>query len=140
MADLSITATAVHLVESPREPRTYPAGAAVDAGAPVYLDSNGKVQEGQADGTSGERAIIGLAVTSAAAGDLPVTVAQADALVDVGNALSALAMGATVYLSDTAGAMADAAGSVSLVVATVVPAWGATTADKLLRVSPALVG
>lgn len=143
MADLSVTATDVALVESPRYPRTHPAGAAVDAGAPVYLDTSGYVREADANsGTAEARDPIGLAVTSAAAANLPVTVAGPDALVDVGpNALGDLAFGATVYLSDTAGLLADAdATGSAAVMGTVVPAYGATTADKLLRISGALNG
>lgn len=139
MADLTVTAASVALVESPRQPRTIPAGAAVDAGAPVYLDSAGKVREADAGADATEIAI-GIAVTSAAAADLPVTVAGPDAIVDLGNALGGLAFGASVYLSDNAGELADAAGSATVVMGTVIPAWGATTADKLLRVNGALAG
>ena len=139
MADLSITATAVAVVESPRQLRTRPAGAAVDAGAPVYLDSSGFVREAAAAADATEDAI-GIAVTSAAAANLPVTVAGPDSLVDLGNALGGLAHGARVYLSNTAGNLGDAAGSATVVMGYVVPAYGATTADKLLRVSGALPG
>lgn len=140
MADLTITATAVAVVESPRQLRTYPSGAAVDAGMPVYLDSAGKVQKSDANGSGNELRPIGLAVTSAVTAGLPVTVAGPDSIVDLGNALGGLAYEASVYASDTAGALADAAGSASVIVGTVVPAWGATTADKLLRISGALAG
>jgi hypothetical protein len=54
--------------------------------------------------------------------------------IDIGDALSALAYDADVFLSDTDGTLATTAGTVSKIIGTVVPAWGATTADKLLRV------
>ncbi len=57
-----------------------------------------------------------------------------DGLLDVGEALAALAFGAPVYLSDTDGTLADAAGTVSVIVGRVVPGWGSLAADKLLRV------
>lgn len=139
MADLTVTAASVALVESPRQPRTIPAGAAVDAGAPVYLDSAGKVREASA-GADATEVAVGIAVTSAAEANLPVTVAGADAIIDLGNALGGLAYGATIYLSNTAGNVGDAAGSASVVMGTVIPAWGATTADKLLRLSGSLLG
>lgn len=144
MADLSITTTDVHVVESVEYLRTRVAGAAVDPGAPVYQDSNGKVQEAQADGTAVERTVIGIALTSAAAANDPVSVAGPGALVDLGDALSSIAYGSTLYLSNTAGAIADAAGSVSVVLGTVeaVEVMGSASAafDKLFRVSGALPG
>lgn len=57
-----------------------------------------------------------------------------DGLLDVGNALSALAMGAPVYLSDTDGLLADANGTVTVIAGRVVPGWGSLTADKLLLI------
>lgn len=57
-----------------------------------------------------------------------------DGLLDVGEALSGLAYGAAVYLSDTDGTLADAAGTVSVIAGRVEPGWGSTTSDKLLRV------
>lgn len=60
-----------------------------------------------------------------------------EGLLDVGDALTSLTFGDTVYLSDTDGQLGDAAGTVTTaIVGTVVPAYGAftssTTADKLL--------
>lgn len=141
MSDLSVTATDVAIVESPRLLRTYPAGAPVDAGAPVYLDANGYVQEADANGSEIAKLPIGLAITSAGSVTMPVTVAGPDALVDLGDALGGLAYGAAVYLSDTAGALADAdATGSAAVMGAVVPAFASTTADKLLRISGALTG
>jgi hypothetical protein len=144
MADLTITAADVHVVESPQQLRTRVAGAAVDAGAPVYQDSNGKVQEAQGDGTAAERAVIGVAITTAAGANDPVSVAGPGALVDLGDALSSVAYGATLYLSNTAGLIADSAGSVSVVLGTVeaveVMSAADSAYDKLFRVSGALPG
>lgn len=144
MADLTITAADVRAVEWVQDSRTRVAGAAVDAGAPVYLDTSGKVQEAQADGTAAERLVIGIAVTTAAAANLPVSVAGPGALVDLGDSMSGVAYGATLFLSNTAGAIADAAGSVSVVLGTVeaVEHMSGTTSvfDKLFRVSGALPG
>ena len=142
MADLSITAANVRVVESPQNLRTRKAGAAVDAGAPVYVDTDGKVQEAQADGTAAERAVVGIAITSAAAANDNVSVAGPGSLVNVGNALSSVAFGATLYLSNTAGIIADSAGSVTVALGTVEPVevLGSASAvyDKLIRVSNAL--
>lgn len=136
MTDLSITASAVALVESPRQPRTFPAGVAITAGMVVRLNSSGAVV-GADGGAAGTTDIIGVAVTGGAIGQ-GITVAQADAIIDVGNALSALAIGALVYVSDTGtnvGVMGDVAGTSSRTVGRVIPAFGATTADKLIRIA-----
>jgi hypothetical protein len=56
-------------------------------------------------------------------------------VVDPRGALDALAFGAQVFLSDTAGTMADAAGTVSTVLGNVIPGWASgATPDKLLRI------
>lgn len=62
-----------------------------------------------------------------------VTVVR-EGLLDVGNALSALAFGAPVYLSDTDGTLATTAGTVPVIIGRVAPGWGSITADKLLHV------
>jgi hypothetical protein len=143
MAYLTITASEVRAVEHGTYPRTRVAGATVDAGAPVYLDSNGKIQEAQADGTAVERLVIGIAVTSATAG-LAVTVAGPDSLIDLGDAMGDMAYGAVAYLSNDAGQIADAAGSVSVVLGTVEAvehlSGASSVFDKLFRVSGALPG
>jgi hypothetical protein len=50
----------------------------------------------------------------------------------LGNALSSLNYGALVYVADTDGRRADAAGTVPFIGGVVVPGW-AGTAKKLLR-------
>lgn len=57
-----------------------------------------------------------------------------DGLLDIGNALSAVAIGAALYVSDTDGQIATSAGSASMIIGRCVPGWGSLTADKLLRV------
>jgi hypothetical protein len=75
-----------------------------------------------------------IALNNAAAGE-PVTAVKGPCILDVGEALAALAYGAVVYLSDTDGTLADAAGTVSTKVGNVLPGFAAVTPDKLLRVS-----
>lgn len=57
-----------------------------------------------------------------------------DGLLDIGNALSGVAIGAPIYVSDTDGQIATSAGSASMIIGRCVPGWGSLTADKLLRV------
>lgn len=136
MADLSITASAVGLVRADDNGLVpaAPAAVAITAGAAVYIDSTGKfaLADGSAAGTAG---VAGIALGNAAIGQAVSAVRSG--LVDLGNALGGLAFGASVYLSDTdAGILGDGAGTVSVVVGKVVPAFGnGATADKLLRVS-----
>src|SRR5687768_2045838 len=108
MADLTVDAARVALVESPRQPRSLPAGGTVTAGAPVYQDSNGKAVEADA-GADATEDPIGIALKSVVTNEA-VTIAGPDAIVDVGDALTDLAYGAPVYLSDTAGELSSTAG------------------------------
>lgn len=139
MADLSITAADVRIVESPRQMRTRVAGATITAGMVLRTDTAGKVVGADAS-AAGTADVVGVAVAGAAANGA-VSVAASGSLVNVGNALSALAYGAPVYLSDTGtntGVMADAAGTSSLIVGYVEQSENASTPDKLLRINSAL--
>lgn len=133
MADLVITKA--RLVKGDDEHQlTLPAGVAITAGQYVRPDG---VSGKWALGNAALAANIGdgfVALNSAAAGE-PVTAVKGPCVVDVGEALAALAYGADVFLSNTPGTLADVAGTVSAKVGNVMPAWGATTPDKLLRVS-----
>jgi len=133
MADLTITPASVAPVRID-EQRSGPTAVAMEAGVVVYVDSNGKYA--LANGNAAPQAVAaGITLEKATTAGETVTVMR-KGLLDVGNALSALAFQAPVYLSNTSGGiLGDGAGSVSLVVGTVVPVWGATTADKLLRVN-----
>ena len=131
MANLGITASDVAPVEV-IEQFTGPAAESINAGQYVrYNVTTGKIELGNAT-TAAEARSGGIAITSAGAGETVTAVRKG--IVDVGDALTALAYDADVYLSDTDGTLADAAGTVSKIVGTVVPVWGYTTADKALRV------
>lgn len=132
MADLAVsTAGKIRIVESIIQ-FTLPAAEAITAGDIVRLDTtNGKVTK--ANGSSaGEARVLGIATKSVAAG-LPVTCIRKGVL--DGFDLSALAFDAAVYASDTDGRVADAAGTVSVVVGRVVSATAnllGASLDKLL--------
>lgn len=98
--------------------------------------TTGKLELGKATNAT-EVGVLGGIVTDKANAVGEVAHIVFEGLLDVGDALSALTFGDTVYLSDTDGQLADAAGTVTTaIVGTVVPAYGAftssTTADKLL--------
>lgn len=132
--ELTITATDVALV---RKIDVIEGVASVDlaAGECVRLDgTSGKLvkAEGDSAATLGYR--LGIVIKSAKA-DRPVT-ALAKGLISLGNALSAVAFGAPLYVSDTAGSIATSAGTVSKIAGTVEPVWSTANGvpDKLLRV------
>ena len=83
--------------------------------------------------TTTEAAFQGLATIESDRVGQAITVVR-KGLLDVGEALANLAIGAKVYLSDTDGLLADGAGTVSTIVGEVVPGWGSLAADKLLRI------
>lgn len=136
MADLVITPAKVAPVRV-IEQFTAPAAEAIDAGEYVRIDTTtGKAALGNGS-SAGEARLGGIAINSAVAGQA-VTVVRYG-VIDVGDALDALTYDDDVYLSDTDGKLADAEGTVGVYVGTVVPGWGNTTADKLLRVKPTAV-
>lgn len=57
-----------------------------------------------------------------------------EGLLDIGDALSGVAIGAKLFVSDTDGQIATAAGSASMIIGRCVPAWGSLTSDKLFLV------
>jgi hypothetical protein len=75
----------------------------------------------------------GIAIKAALQANDTITIVK-KGLLDIGNVLTALAYGAPVYLSDTPGLLADSDPGEAIVIGEVWPSWGATTADKLLRV------
>jgi len=102
MANLSVTD--IRPVEVKKQ-FTAPAGVAISKGQMVRFDT----------------AIAGQTTTVVQKG-----------IVDVGNALGALSYDQDVYLSNTDGTLADAAGTTSKVAGIVVPGYSSETPDKLL--------
>lgn len=139
MADISITATDVKLVAAWKQ-RTGPTDEALDAGEAVrYNTSNGKFTP--ANGSSeAESRVVGVAInTVTTAGEVSPTVVLGGIL-DLGDALDSMSYDDDVWLSDTDGSLATTPGTVPKRLGKVIPAWGATTADKLLLVEPDLTG
>lgn len=132
MANLTVVAAKVAPVQI-LEKFTGPAAEAITKGQYVrYNVTNGKIELG--NGTlAAEARAGGIAIEGASVAGVTVTAVR-KGLIDVGDALDALTYDDDVFLSNTDGVLADVAGTVSTIIGTVVPAWGATTADKLLRV------
>lgn len=132
MADLTITAADVAAVQV-IEQYTGPSAEAVERGQPTYfVAASGKL--GLADENNAAKDdVAGVAVTKATnAGDVTTIIRKG--IIDLGDALDGMNYDAIVYLSATAGKLADADPGNTKVVGRVIPGWGATTADKLLRV------
>jgi predicted RecA/RadA family phage recombinase len=131
MTALSITASRVRPVLI-IEQDTKPAAETITRGQVIRQDTSGKWVKAAADtsGHAGNKRAI--ALHDVIAGQALTGLRKG--LLDIGDALSALAFDALVYLSDTGGGMDTAAGTVSTVIGTVESVWAATSADKLLRV------
>lgn len=106
------------------------AAAAIEAGQPLYIDSNGKYALADANG-SGTDTFRGIALDTVAAGQ-PVSVLVQGTL--YGYTLTG-AYASAAYVSNSVGELADAAGSTSLLVGRVVPVWNNKEAVKALKVT-----
>lgn len=98
----------------------------------VRYDTDGTVTPANGTDTT-ENNICGFATVESDRVGQAITVVR-DGLLDIGDALSGVAIGAPLYVSDTDGQIATSAGSASMILGRCVPGWGSLTADKLLRV------
>lgn len=131
MADIALTATRISPVnETEYVAWTLIAGAAITRGQAVAIDSNGKGVV--ADASTGQaNNVRGIALNGAAAGEAVTIMLQGSLY---GFTLPQ-AYDAALYLSNTAGALADAAGDVSVVVGRVRPMHDGATPTKVLYVN-----
>jgi hypothetical protein len=132
MADLTIAAADVAPVRVVQQ-FTGPAAEPIAAGQMVRLDTaSGKFALANAT-SAAEGRIIGMAIQTASLAGETITVVS-KGLVDVGDALTAQDYDEALELSNTDGTIDDGAGTPTAVyiVGRVFPAWGATTADKIL--------
>lgn len=134
MANIALAvADKVEVVGIPVQQHTAPAAEAITAGAPVRFDtSNGKFTNANGT-TTAEARVWGIATRTVVANEALTAVRKG--LMD-GFTFSQ-AYDAAIYLSDTDGRLADAAGTVSTVIGRVISGWSqrlGTAADKLLFV------
>lgn len=134
MADINlVTANKVNIVESIKQ-LTAPAVEAITAGMAMRLDTaTGKFTKAKATDAA-EARVKWIAVKTVAIGEAVTGIENG---VMDGYDLSGLAYDAPVYLSDTDGRLADAAGTVSTVIGRVIPGTATTLGtalDKLLLV------
>src|SRR5687768_13119804 len=114
MPDLALTADYVRVTKGNCEVHTGIAAAAITVGQPVYIvTASGKYGVADANGSAPLNTCRGIALNTAAAGK------AVDVLVRgflYGFTLTGVDYGAQVFLSDTAGALADAAGSTEVAI------------------------
>ena len=129
MADLSITARSVRPLPQAII-RDFIAGGSGNVGDAVYIDTTGKVQQGNA-GAAGTAIARGIVVGAGGAGVLTFAAGDTVSVVLLGGVVgfSGAAKGVTVFLSNTAGKIADAAGTVS-------KKMGLTIDDTIVYVQP----
>jgi hypothetical protein len=134
MADIALTtANKVEVVGAPVLQLTLQAAEAITAGGIVRIDTNGKFTPGNGTTTT-EAAIYGVATKTVAAGEYVTAIRRGrmDGFVFSG------AYWAAIYASDTDGRLADAAGTVSVVVGRIIPKTGTTLGtapDKIFEIS-----
>lgn len=124
--------TATADVEESFEQMTLPAAVDMSECSPVYIDANGKFALCDAS-VAGTAVFYGVTTRKVKAGEAVTAIAKGV----VGGYTFTQAYGASIYLSDTEGKLADAAGTVSRKVGEVIPVWGQTRGNspaKLLRV------
>lgn len=133
MADLtSPTPAEVKVVQSIEE-YTLPAGEVINAGDVVSIETtNGTFILADADSVP-VLVAKGIAITSASAAGVTIT-AIFKGIVYLGAVLDALDFLDGVFPSATPGNMGDATVGAQPAIGEVVPGWGQTTPDKLLRV------
>ena len=118
MADITVTAAQVAR-PFPEKDMVFDfiAAVAITAGKGVYINSAGKVDLASG-GAAGTSRIAGIALNAAGAGQAVSVLIRGHI---AGFALSGLAYDAVLYVSNTAGSLGDAAGTVSVTVGRVVP-------------------
>lgn len=131
MADITRTKAKIAIVYPEQaEIHNGVAAAAIEAGQPVYIDSNGKYNVADANAAAADQ-FRGIALEDAAAG-APVSVLVKG---HVYGFTLAGAYDSLAYVSDTVGELADAAGSTSLAVGRVVAVHDSKSATKVLYVT-----
>ena len=106
------------------------AAAAIEAGQPVYIDSDGKYNLADADAAAADQ-FRGIALQTVGAGQAVSVLVRGELY---GYTLAG-AYDSAVYVSNSVGELADAAGGTSLLVGRVVAVHNSKDATKILKVT-----
>lgn len=118
MADIALTAAQIHAIDPTQaEIYNFVAAEAITQGQAVYFVTTGTVGVADAN-AAGKQQCRGIALNAAAAGQAVSVLKKGRC---AGFTVSSVNCGAGLYLSDTAGALADAAGTLEVPVGSVVP-------------------
>lgn len=114
---------------------TAPTGEALNAGYYARVNtSTGVMALGNASSAGEVGNIRGIALNTVAANETTTFIVQG--YLSLGDAMDGMSYGDPVYLSDTDGRLADAAGTVTTaIVGYVAPGFGSATPDKILWVN-----
>lgn len=130
MSAITVTAAQVAELYPFKEIYSLEAAEAITKGQAVYVNSNGKAALADAS-AAGTLNLVAIALNSVGAGQ-PVSVLKAGFV--AGATLTGLAYGDPVYVSDTAGGLDTAAGTVSKVIGRVAPVNQAGSIQKALYI------
>lgn len=131
MADITVTAAQVGVVFPEKaEIFDFIAAETITAGQALFLDSNGKAELADAN-AAGELQFRGIALNGGGAGQAISVLKKGHCY---GFGVSGMAYDAVAYLSNTAGALADAAGGTTVNCGRVVPLANGATLTKVLYV------
>ena len=136
MTDLVVTAAQVGVLDPTKaQIKSYPAGATITAGMAVAITTTGTVVA--ADASTGGAHLIqlrGVALNGGGAGQAVDVLHEGELF---GFTIAGLDVGAVVYLSNTAGLLADAAGDVTVIAGVVNIVTDGPTFTKVLRLATA---
>lgn len=130
MSAITVTAAQVAELYPFKEIYSLEAAETITKGQAVYVNSNGKAALADAS-AAGTLNLVAIALNSVGAGQ-PVSVLKAGFV--AGATLTGLAYGDPVYVSDTAGGLDTAAGTVSKVIGRVAPVNQAGSIQKALYI------
>lgn len=131
MAEITVTTASVAVLDPIKSDiRSYFAAEAITAGQAVYFTTAGKVGVADAN-AAGKQQFRGIALQSVGAGSAVEVLHQGEIN---GFGVSALNGDAFVYLSDTAGVLADAAGTMTVPCGRVLALTNGSLMTKVLRV------
>jgi len=132
MSDITVTAAKVGLVDPIKATvKTYIAGATITKGQVVALATDGTVDPADASTGGGYlfEQVVGVALSAGGAGQAIDVVRKGEVY---GFTVSGMDSGDLVYLSNTAGAAADAAGDVTVILGRISPLADKSATEVIL--------